>query len=108
MEDAIIKTLKRMNSIIRKIPLWTISGIAIFPVLIITGLIINIITGYTRRFFFWIIVPSIFFEQTFESCCPAIADSLILNILFVFLSWFFIGASVGFLIGVLIRAVRFK
>ena len=87
-----------MKNILRKTPLWLISGILIFPVLGFTGLMLSWIFSNEDLLLFWMIVPSILFEEIFEAKYSGLADNLTLNLIFILLFWFVIGGLAGFLL----------
>jgi hypothetical protein len=80
---------------IKKLPSWLISGVIIFSVLIVLGVILFIFTFGKISVLFWLIIPSIFFEEIFETCCYAFSNSYVFNFLFALFFWFTIGAVLG-------------
>ncbi len=82
---------------ISNLPYWLVSGIAVFPVLIVLGLLIGLLSGGNVNILFWAVIPSIVFEETFETCCRAFSDNFIFNVLFVGIFWFGIGSLSGLL-----------
>ena len=82
---------------IKTLPFWLLSGVMVFPILIILGLLFGFITGGKISTLFWMVIPSIIFEETFETCCRAFSDNLIFNILFIGMFWFGIGSLTGLL-----------
>lgn len=80
-----------------KVPFWAITGIIIFPAIIIFGPILGFIVQESAAYFFWLIVPSVIFEELLEKCCPFLADSQIANLVFALIFWFIIGSAVGFI-----------
>ncbi len=89
--------LKYFEMKIKSLPYWLISGIAIFPVLIVLGLLIGPISGGNVNILFWAVIPSIIFEETFETCCRAFSDNFAFNVLFVGIFWFGIGSLTSLL-----------
>jgi hypothetical protein len=82
---------------VRDLPYWLISGVIIFPILIVLGLLFGLASGGRVNVFYWMIIPSIIFEETFEVCCWTFSDNLIFNILFIGIFWFGIGSLTGLL-----------
>ncbi|MFH1767384.1 MAG: hypothetical protein ABH826_04865 [Patescibacteria group bacterium] len=80
---------------IKKLPSWILSGLAIFPVLIVLGIVLFALTVGKFSILFWLIIPSIIFEELFETCCYVFSDSQVVNLFFALLFWFIIGAAVG-------------
>lgn len=80
---------------IQKTPTWILSGIMIFPVIIILGLILWVITWGAFNALFWLIIPSIIFEELFETCCYVFSNSQIANLIFALIFWFVIGGLTG-------------
>jgi len=83
---------------IKKLPNWLLSGIIIFPVIIILGFIFFALTLGKFDILFWLIIPSIIFEEIFETCCYAFSNSYIANLLFALFFWFVIGAMLDWLV----------
>ena len=77
---------------LKKVHTWVISGLAIFPVLIVLGGIFYVMSAGKVNFFFWMIIPSIIFEETLESCFYELSNNTFLNLIFVIIFWFSIGA----------------
>ena len=94
----IFQTTKSMN--LKKLPDWLLSGILIFPVLIALGIIVFALTFGKLNALFWVIFPSILFEELFETCCYSFSNNQIANLLFAFIFWFAIGAVLGWLNGI--------
>jgi hypothetical protein len=88
----IIKVMK-----IKALPFWLISGVMIFPVLIVLGLLFGLCSEGRINTLFWLVIPSIIFEETFEICCQTFSDSMIFNLLFIGIFWFGIGSLTGWL-----------
>ncbi len=85
-----------MREIIKdKIPLWLISAILVFPFIFIIGFIIYISGG---NFFYFMILPSIIFEEVLERYVYDFSNNQLANLGFVIFFWFIIGAVVGFII----------
>lgn len=82
---------------VRVLPSWVVSGIAIFPVLMVVGLLVGVATAGRISVLFWLVVPSIVFEETLEASRAALSDDLHANALFALAFWFAIGAGVGLL-----------
>jgi hypothetical protein len=55
----------------------------------------HILSAERISFLFWAGVPPVIFEETLENCCHSIADSYILNVVFLMTSWFSIGSATG-------------
>lgn len=98
MEKNTTKVQKNYLSVLSKLPTWFISAVIILPVVALIGIALNIISAGQINFLFWIILPSILFEQVFETRFYAFSNSPLANLLFVFLFWFSTGALVGWLI----------
>jgi hypothetical protein len=82
---------------IKKLPYWLISGVVIFPILIVLGLFFGLASGGKINVLFWAVIPSIIFEETFETCCRTFSDNMISNVLFVGIFWFGVGSLTGLL-----------
>lgn len=82
---------------VKGLPCWLISGVIIFPVLIVLGLLFALASGGKINALYWMIIPSIIFEETFEVCCRTFSDNLIFNTLFAGIFWFGIGSLTGLL-----------
>ncbi len=82
---------------VKSLPYWLVSGVVIFPILIVLGLFFGLASGGKINAFYWMIIPSIIFEQTFEACCRTFSDNLIFNTLFIGIFWFGIGSLTGLL-----------
>ena len=65
----------------------------IFPVIILIGVVLGIITLGAFNPLFWLVLPSIVFEQLFEQCCTVMSDNMIANAAFALLFWFLIGST---------------
>jgi len=81
---------------LRKVPIWVLSGSVIFPILMFLGFIFYGLSSGKVNLFFWMIMPSIFLEEVFESCCYNLSNSIFLNFIFIILFWFLIGATIGY------------
>jgi hypothetical protein len=82
---------------VRGLPSWVVSGIVIFPVLFVVGLLAGAVTSGRVGVLFWLVVPSIVFEEALEASLTALSDDLLANALFALAFWFAIGAGVGLL-----------
>lgn len=85
------------NMKINKIPQWFIWGISIFPLLLILGPILNIISFGKINFLFWMIIPSIIFEELTERNFYNLSNNTILNLIFILIFWFTIDSFLGIL-----------
>jgi hypothetical protein len=77
---------------IKGLPSWLASGVSIFPILIVSGLLFGIVSGGKISALYWVVIPSIIFEEIFETCCRTFSDNMISNVLFVGIFWFGIGS----------------
>lgn len=84
-----------MNINLNKTPNWLLSGVIIFPVLIFFGIILYLLSSGNISLLFWLIIPSIFFEEMLETCCYTLSNNYALNLLFAMLFWFATGTAVG-------------
>jgi hypothetical protein len=82
---------------IKNLPDWLVSGVSIFPILIVSGLLFGFVSGGKISALYWMVIPSIIFEEIFETCCRAFSDNMISNVLFVGIFWFGIGSLAGLL-----------
>jgi hypothetical protein len=82
---------------VKSLPNWLVFGVAIFPILIVSGLLFGFISGGKISALYWMVIPSIIFEETFETCCRAFSDNLIFNVLFIGMFWFGTGSLTGLL-----------
>jgi len=65
-----------------KLPYWVLAGILIFPVLMILGVIFFTIRISEFNILFWLVMPSIIFEELFETSYYAFSNSQVTNLLF--------------------------
>ena len=79
----------------RKLPIYLLFGVMIFPILIVLGVVLWLITWGGFNMLFWLIIPSVIFEELFETCCYFVADSQILNLVFALIFWFVIGVALS-------------
>ena len=98
MEKNTTKVQKNYLSILRKLPTWFISAVIILPVVALIGIALNIIITGQINLLFWIILPSILFEQLFETSFYAFSNSQLANLLFVLLFWSTLGALTGLIV----------
>ena len=98
MEKNTTKVQKNYLSILRKLPTWFISEVIILPVVAFIGIALNVISAGQINFLFWIILPSILFEQLFETSFYAFSNSQLANLLFVLLFWSTLGALTGLIV----------
>jgi len=82
----------------KKIPYWILSGIITILIIIIVGIILSLITFGKFNYLFWLILPSILFEELFETCCYTFSNSQIANLIFALGFWFVIGSLVGLIV----------
>ncbi len=94
MEENTTKVQNRYPAILCKLPGWLISAVIIFPVLAISGIALNLISLGKIQLLFWMILPSIFFEELFETSYIAFSDSQFANLVFIIIFWFSIGAII--------------
>jgi hypothetical protein len=83
----------------KEIPELIKYGIFMFPVIIIISLLIgifSIVFNHGPGFFLWLVIPSIIFEEIFESWAYDFSNNIIANFSFAVLFWFFIGALGGY------------
>jgi len=80
-----------------KLPKWLLSGIIIFPVLLLSGIFLFALTFGKISILFWLIIPSVIFEELFETCCYVFSNNQIANLFFVLLFWFTIGGLLGWI-----------
>lgn len=99
MEKNTTKVQKNYLSILSKLPTWFISAVIILPVIALIGIALNIISTGQINFLFWIILPSILFEQVFETSFYAFSNSQLANLIFVLMFWSFLGALLGWITG---------
>ena len=70
----------------------------IFPIIIIFSLIYGLVVS--GNLFLWIVVPSVIFEQDFESWAYNFSNNIPVNIVFVLIFWFVIGSLIGKFVGI--------
>jgi len=99
MEENTTKAQKNYFPILSKLPGWFISAIIIFPVLAISGIILNAISLGKINLLFWMIIPAVFFEELFETIFFEFSNSQIANLIFAIIFWFCIGALTGWITG---------
>ena len=97
MEENTTKVQKNYLLTLRKLPGWFISGVIIFPVLAISGIALNLISLGKIKFLFWMILPSIIFEELFENSFVLFSDSQFTNLVFIIIFWFSIAAITGWI-----------
>jgi hypothetical protein len=97
MEKNTRKNQKEDAAVVRKLPSWIISAIIIVPIVALMGIVMYALSAGQVNFLFWIILPSILFEQLFETSFYAFSNSYLANLLFVVLFWTSIGALVGWI-----------
>lgn len=83
---------------LKNIPNWLLSGIVIFPMLIILGIGAYITLG-KFNILSRLITPSVIFEELFETCCYTFFNNQIANLLFALVFWFIIGVTIGRALG---------
>jgi len=98
MEKNSKQNQEKYISFLRKLPTWLISALIIIPIVALIGVALFLISAGQINMLFWIILPSILFEQLFETSFYAFSNSQIANLAFVLLFWSFIGASGGLII----------
>ena len=72
------------NNLFSKLKLFLIA----FLLILLSGLILNLVSGGEINILYWMIIPSIVFEEFFKTSYPLIADNRIINLIFVFLFWY--------------------
>lgn len=92
-----------MMGTIRQLPLWVRTGVMIFPPLILAGLVLQVVAPASNCLLFWMIIPSIVFEEALEQHFYAASNSQALNLLFIVAFWFAVGALAGLSAGKLHR-----
>jgi len=97
MEKNTRKNQKNYFAILSRLPSWLISALIIVPIVALIGIILYAISAGQINFLFWIILPSILFEQLFETSFYAFSNSYLANLVFVILFWTSIGALVGWI-----------
>ena len=90
----------------RNRPNWLTSGILIIPAVAVLGIVFWAVSLGAFNPLFWLILPSIMFEQLFEAHFRAFSDSQLANLVFAFLFWFVIGAGTGGLSSLVRRTAR--
>jgi len=68
--------------------LWFI--LTAFLLLLLSGLILNLAIQTEISSFYWMIIPSILFEEMLKSSYLIIADIKIINFIFIFIFWFIV------------------
>ena len=81
----------------KKIPYWILSGILIFPLLIFISLVLFIFTQGKVSYLFWLVIPSIIFEELFEAYFYVLSNNQIANLVFAFIFWFSIGSFISWI-----------
>jgi len=61
-----------------------------FLLLLLSGLFLNLFSQGQISILYWMIIPSIIFEEIIESSYPIIADSKFINLLFIFIFWYIV------------------
>lgn len=79
----------------KKLPTWFLQGIFIFPFLILISVVFFFLTFGEFNILFWLVVPSIIFEEIFEGCCYTFSNNYLANLIFALIFWFVIGVLIG-------------
>ncbi len=72
-------------------------GLIVFPVLVVLGAVLHFVSNGDVNALFWMVIPSVVFEELFESCCFEFSNCFIFNSLFVFLFWYFTGILISWI-----------
>ena len=59
-----------------------------FIILLLSGLILNFVSQGQINVLYWMIIPSIIFEELIENSYPIIADNEVINLIFIFIFWY--------------------
>lgn len=86
----------------RVVPIWLVSGLSIFPVLTLIGVLAYVLTFGRVHPFFWVVLGLIAAQLAFGNTAP-IANEALADAVFVVAFWFVIGAGLGALLQVLRR-----
>jgi len=82
---------------LRRVPEWLVSGALIFPVVAAVSILAGVITDGRVSYLFWLVLPSIVFEEALETWAYAASNSIVANLTFAVAFWFAIGACLGLL-----------
>lgn len=91
---------------LKSVPGWLAGALAVFPLLPVIGAIAWLVSSGDINWLFWAIIPAVIWEQTLEGLSTTLADSTVLNILFLLVFWFAIGALAGLVASRLGRKLR--
>ena len=61
-----------------------------FLFLLLSGFLLNLFSKGQISILYWMIIPSIIFEELIESSYPIIADSKLINLIFIFIFWYIV------------------
>ncbi|MDX2443362.1 MAG: hypothetical protein QNK30_06135 [Bacteroidales bacterium] len=103
MEKNTTKNQKNYFEVLSKLPSWLISALITVPIVALLGVVFYVLSTGQINFLFWIILPSILFEQLFETSFYAFSNSQLANLIFVLLFWSSIGALVGWITAMIRR-----
>lgn len=79
---------------VRSLPGWLLSGALIIPVVAVFSVVVGLVTSGRISYLFWLVVPSIVFEEAVEGWGYALSNSMLANFVFALVFWFVIGATV--------------
>ena len=83
---------------------WLASGILIIPAVAVLGIVLWAVTLGAFNPLFWLILPSIMFEQLIEGYSQSLSDSQLANLTFTLAFWFTVGAGTGWMSSLLRRS----
>ncbi|SRR6056297_451236 len=61
-----------------------------FLIILLSGFILNLISQGNIKVLYWMVIPSIIFEELIESSFPIIADNEIITLTFIFIFWYLV------------------
>ncbi len=91
---------------LKSVPGWLAAGVGVFPLLTVIGAIAWLVSSGEINWLFWAIIPAVIWEHLLEDLSTTLADSAVLNILFLLVFWFAIGALAGLVASRLGRKLR--
>jgi hypothetical protein len=61
-----------------------------FLFLLLSGFLLNLFSQGQISILYWMVIPSIIFEELIESSYPIIADNKLINLIFIFIFWYIV------------------
>ncbi len=91
---------------LKAIPGWLAGAVVVFPLLALIGLCAWLASSGEINWLFWAVIPAVIWEEALEGLSTALADSMVLNILFLLAFWCAAGALAGLAAGAIGRRLH--